>query len=226
MRILIVEDSRRLRETVAIALRRSGYRVDECGDGREALWKAEEIPYDAMILDIMLPEQDGLQVLEKLRSEGVETPVLMLTARDSVEDRVSGLRHGADDYLCKPFALEELLARVEVLCRRRHGKRSCLLSVADLELDTAAKKAARNGQELSLTSREYSLLELMMLNEGTVLSRAEIEKHIYDEYVSPMSNVVDSTVYALRKKMEVRPDMPTLIHTRRGQGYVLEEPGK
>lgn len=226
MRILIVEDSRRLRETVAIALRRSGYRVDECGDGREALWKAEEIPYDAMILDIMLPEQDGLQVLEKLRSEGVETPVLMLTARDSVEDRVSGLRHGADDYLCKPFALEELLARVEVLCRRRHGKRSCLLSVADLELDTAAKKAARNGQELSLTSREYSLLELMMLNEGTVLSRAEIEKHIYDEYVSPMSNVVDSTVYALRKKMEIRPDMPTLIHTRRGQGYVLEEPGK
>ena len=226
MRILIAEDSRRLRETVAIALRRSGYRVDECGDGAEALWKAGETPYDAMILDIMLPELDGLGVLEKLRRDGVDTPVLILTARDSIEDRVSGLRHGADDYLCKPFALEELLARVEVLCRRRHGKRSCLLSVADLTVDTAAKKASRDGQELNLTSREYSLLELMILKAGVVLSRAEIERHIYDEYVSPMSNVVDSTVYALRKKMEVRPDMPTLIHTRRGQGYVLEEPGQ
>jgi len=226
MRILIVEDSRRLRQTVATAMRRSGYRVDECGDGIEALWKARETPYDAMILDIMLPGMDGLEILEKLRSDGVDSPVLMLTARDSIEDRVNGLRHGADDYLCKPFALEELLARVDVLCRRRHGKRSPLLSVADLTVDTSAKKATRNGRELGLTSREYALLELMTLNAGRVLSREEIERHIYDEHVSPMSNVVDSTVYALRKKMELGAGMRPMIHTRRGQGYVLEDPAR
>jgi DNA-binding response OmpR family regulator len=222
MRILIVEDSKRLRQTLATAMRRSGYRVDECGDGEEALWKASETPYDALILDIMLPGLDGLEVMARLRGQGKEVPIILLTARDSVEDRVRGLRHGADDYLCKPFALEELLARVEVLCRRPYGKRDTVIRVADLTIDTAARSALRDGVALELTSREFALLELMALNAGVLLSRTKIEHHIYDEQVSPMSNVVDSTVYALRKKMAVRADLPDLIHTRRGQGYVLE----
>lgn len=222
MRILIVEDSKRLRQTIATTMRRSGYRVDESADGEEALWKAREAPYDALVLDIMLPKMDGLEVLEALRREGSEVPVLMLTARDGVEDRVRGLRHGADDYLCKPFALAELLARVEAMCRRRYGKRDSVLQIADLTVDISARKAIRAGVQLDLTSREFALLELLALNAGTVFSRSEIERHIYDEYAAPMSNVVDSTVYALRKKLNSDPDQPMLIHTRRGQGYILE----
>ncbi len=223
MRILLVEDSKRLRETVAKVMRRSGYKVDESGDGEEGLWKARENVYDAIILDIMLPGRDGLEMLETLRREKRDVPVLMLTARDAIEDRVQGLRQGADDYLCKPFALEELLARVEVLCRRGYGQRNPLIRVGDLEIDTAARRACRAGHELDLTAREFALLELLALNPGAVLSRSRIEEHIYDELVSPMSNVVDSTVYALRKKLAVAQDLPSLIHTRRKQGYILEE---
>jgi DNA-binding response OmpR family regulator len=223
MRILLVEDSKRLRETVAKVMRRSGYKVDESADGEEGLWKARENVYDAIILDIMLPGRDGLEVLEALRREKRNVPVLMLTARDAIEDRVQGLRQGADDYLCKPFALEELLARVEVLCRRGYGQRDPLIRVGDLEIDTVARRACRAGHQLDLTAREFALLELLALNPGAVLSRSRIEEHIYDELVSPMSNVVDSTVYALRKKLAVAQDLPSLIHTRRKQGYILEE---
>jgi len=223
MRILLVEDSKRLRETVAKVMRRSGYKVDESADGEEGLWKARENVYDAIILDIMLPGRDGLEVLEALRLEKRNVPVLMLTARDAIEDRVQGLRQGADDYLCKPFALEELLARVEVLCRRGYGQRDPLIRVGDLEIDTVARRARRAGHELDLTAREFALLELLALNPSAVLSRSRIEEHIYDELVSPMSNVVDSTVYALRKKLAVAQDLPSLIHTRRKQGYILEE---
>jgi DNA-binding response OmpR family regulator len=223
MRILLVEDSKRLRETVAKIMRRSGYKVDESGDGEEGLWKARENVYDAIILDIMLPGRDGLEVLETLRREKCDVPVLMLTARDTIQDRVRGLRQGADDYLCKPFALDELLARVEVLCRRGYGQRDPLIRVGDLEIDTVARRSCRAGHELDLTAREFALLELLALNPGAVLSRTRIEEHIYDELVSPMSNVVDSTVYALRKKLCVAEDLPSLIHTRRKQGYILEE---
>lgn len=223
MRILLVEDSKRLRETVAKVMRRSGYKVDESGDGEEGLWKAREIVYDAIILDIMLPGRDGLEVLATLRREKRDVPVLLLTARDTIEDRVQGLRQGADDYLCKPFALDELLARVEVLCRRAYGRRDPLIRVGDLEIDTVARRACRAGHQLDLTAREFALLELLALNPGAVLSRTRIEEHIYDELVSPMSNVVDSTVYALRKKLAVAPDLPSLIHTRRKQGYILGE---
>jgi DNA-binding response OmpR family regulator len=223
MRLLLVEDSRSLRETLARALRRSGYRVDESGDGEEALWKARETSYDVLVLDVMLPGRDGFEVLESLRGEASEVPVLMLTARDSVADRVRGLRQGADDYLCKPFALEEFLARVEVLCRRGHGKRGSVLRVGDLEIDTAALRASRAGVVLTLTAREFSLLELLALHAGEVLSRTAIEEGIYDEQVSPMSNVVDSAVYELRKKLAVKEGLPPLIHTRRGQGYLLGE---
>jgi len=223
MRILLVEDSKRLRETVAKVMRRSGYKVDESGDGEEGLWKARENVYDAIILDIMLPGRDGLEVLETLRREKRDVPVLLLTARDAIEDRVRGLRQGADDYLCKPFALDELLARVEVLCRRGYGQRDPLIRVGNLEIDTVARRARRAEHELDLTAREFALLELLALNPGAVLSRSRIEEHIYDELVSPMSNVVDSTVYALRKKLAVAQDLPSLIHTRRKQGYILEE---
>lgn len=223
MRILLVEDSKRLRETVAKVMRRSGYKVDESGNGEEGLWKARENVYDAIILDIMLPGLDGLEMLEALRREKCTVPVLLLTARDTIEDRVRGLRQGADDYLCKPFALDELLARVEVLCRRGYGQHDPLIRVGDLEIDTVGRRACRAGHELDLTAREFALLELLALNPGKVLSRSRIEEHIYDELVSPMSNVVDSTVYALRKKMAVELGLAPLIHTRRKQGYILEE---
>ncbi|MEM0897956.1 MAG: response regulator transcription factor [Verrucomicrobiota bacterium] len=222
MRLLLVEDSRRLREQVALALKRSGYAVDAAENGEDGLWMAQNHDYDAAILDIMMPGMDGLTLLKRLRDSGRKTPVMFLTARDRVEDKVSGLRIGADDYLVKPFALAELLARIEVLCRRSYQNASPVLKIDDLEVDTTAKAARRSGQRLDLTAREFAILELMMLRKGHTISRTQIEEHIYDDLVSPMSNVVDSAVCALRKKIAVSADSKPLIHTRRGQGYVLE----
>ena len=222
MRVLLVEDSVRLRETIAVALRRSGYAVDATGDGREGLWMAQDHDYDAAILDVMLPSMDGLEVLKALRAQGDETPVMFLTARDGIDDRVAGLRGGADDYLVKPFALDELLARVEVLCRRGYRKASSVIDVDDLRVDLTARSATRAGVVLDLTAREFALLEHLALRAGHVVTRTQIEEHIYDDLVSPMSNVVDAAVYALRKKLAVRAESQPLIHTRRGQGYVLE----
>ena len=223
MRILLVEDSRRLRESIVLALKRSGYAVDATGDGREGLWMAQDNPYDAAILDIMLPSLDGISILKELRASGDRTPVMFLTARDAIEDRVAGLRGGADDYLVKPFALEELLARVEALCRRAYQKASSEVVVADLKLDSAAKMASRAGVLLDLPAREFALLEYLMLRAGQIVTRTQIEEHIYDDLVSPMSNVVDSAVCALRKKISVGENSKPLIHTRRGQGYVMED---
>jgi len=222
MRLLLVEDSRRLREQIALALKRSGYAVDATEDGEEGLWMAQNHDYDGAILDIMVPGLDGLSVLKQLRREGNETPVMFLTAKDAIEDRVAGLRSGADDYLVKPFALEELLARVEALCRRSYQKATPVLQIDDLEVDTTAKSAVRSGQPIDLTAREYAILEHLMLRKGHVVSRTQIEAHIYDDLVSPMSNVVDSAVCALRKKIATSPESKPLIHTRRGQGYVVE----
>ncbi|MCL4107244.1 UNVERIFIED_CONTAM: hypothetical protein GTU68_017128 [Idotea baltica] len=223
MRLLLVEDSNRLRETVALALRKSGYKVDATGDGEEGLFMAQDHNYDAAILDIMLPSLDGLSILKKLRDEGNETPVMFLTAKDRIDQRVEGLRSGADDYLVKPFALDELLARVEALCRRSYQNASNEIRVADLKLDAAAKTVSRAGTTIDLTTREFSLLEYLMLRTGEVVTRFQIEEHIYDDLVSPMSNVVDSAICALRKKIATEPNSKPLIHTRRGQGYVLEE---
>ena len=222
MRLLLVEDSRRLREQVQIALKRSGYAVDAADNGDDGLWLAQNHRYDAAILDIMVPGIDGLQLLKRLRDEGDQTPVIFLTAKDSIEDRVAGLRGGADDYLVKPFALDELLARVEALCRRSYKKASPVVVVDDLRVDTTAKSASRSGVPIELTAREFAILEHLVLREGQVVSRTQIEENIYDDLVSPMSNVVDSAVCALRKKIAVSPDSAPLIHTRRGQGYVLE----
>ena len=225
MRVLIVEDSHRLREAIVKALRQSGYAVDAADEGDEGLWMASENTYDVVILDIMLPKLDGLSILDGMREAGKDTPVLFLTAKDTIADRVEGLRRGADDYLVKPFALEELLARVDALCRRSYQKTSSEISLDDLKLDTNAKTASRAGQAIELTAREYAILEYLMMKQGSVISRTEIEEHIYDEFVSPMSNVVDSAICNLRRKIAVTPESVPLIHTRRGQGYVLTAEG-
>jgi DNA-binding response OmpR family regulator len=221
MRLLLAEDSRRLRESVARALRRSGYALDTAQDGGEALWLAEAHDYDVIVLDIMLPKLDGLSILRQLRRAKRASHVLLLTARDSVEDRVHGLQAGADDYLVKPFALEELLARVQALCRRGYGDKQTELSVGDLRLDTAARRATRAGVPVELTRREYQLLEYLARRNGQVVSRTEIEEHIYDDLVNPMSNVVDSAICALRRKLG-SSGLQAIIHTRRGAGYVLQ----
>jgi DNA-binding response OmpR family regulator len=222
MRVLVVEDSPRLQRSLGTALRKSSYAVDSAADGEEGLWLAQSHDYDVIILDLMLPKRDGLSVLSELRRQGRHTHVLLLTARDTVPDRVQGLRAGADDYLVKPFALEELLARVQALCRRAYGRKQSLLAIADLEIDTLAHTVKRAGQAVTLTAREYHLLEYLARRRGEVVSRTDIEEHIYDGQVDPMSNVVDSAVCSLRKKLGVASDLP-LIHTRRGLGYVLEE---
>jgi DNA-binding response OmpR family regulator len=221
VKILLVEDSERLRRSVGAALKKSGYLADSTGDGSEGLWLAESNDYDVVILDIMLPGLDGLSLLQRLRKQGKTTHVLLLTARDTIEDRVHGLHLGADDYLIKPFALEELLARVEALCRRSYGNKQSRLAVSDLEIDTAAKEVFRAGQPIRLKPREYLLLEYLAQRAGQVVTRSEIEAHIYNDEVDPMSNVVDSAVCSLRKKIGAANGAP-LIFTRHGLGYTLK----
>lgn len=219
MRILFVEDSAILRRAVNRALRHAGFSVDTAADGVEGLAAAEANNYDVLILDIMLPRLDGLTVLRRLRAANRNTHVLLLTARDTVADRIDGLRQGADDYLIKPFAMAELIERVKALCRRAYGKKSNLLRIGPLELELSSRRLRRDGVELELTAREWRLVEYLALRRGQVVPRTEIEDHIYDELVSPMSNVVDSAVYSLRRKIG-----PELIQTRRGLGYVLDAP--
>jgi DNA-binding response OmpR family regulator len=221
MRLLVIEDSVRLQENLGTALRRSGYAVDLASDGEAGLWMATSHSYDVIILDIMLPKLDGLTVLSRLRAQGSEVHVLLLTARDSVSDRVNGLQKGGDDYLVKPFALEEFLARVQALCRRAYGKKQNILAVGDLEVDTLARGVKRAGRNVELTAREYLLLEYLARRTGEVVSRTDIESHIYDGQVDAMSNVVDSAICGLRKKIGNTGEA-ALIHTRRGMGYVLE----
>lgn len=224
MRVLLVEDSVHLRQAVVKALRASGFAVDATGDGAEGWRMAQDSDYDVIILDIMLPGMDGREVLKRLRAAGKETPVLFLTAKDAIEDRVAGLRLGADDYLVKSFAIEELIARVEALGRRKYAKRSPKLAVADLELGQSAKTVRRGGCDVELAPQLFALLEYLLLRKGQFVSRTEIEEHIYDEQVSPMSNVVDTAVCALRRAIAVSESSPPLIHTRRGIGYVILEP--
>ena len=223
MRILLVEDSERLQRYVSKGLRMAGWAVDVAGDGEEGLWLATENDYDAIVLDLMLPKLDGITVLQRLRAAGSDTHVLILTAKDTVPDRVHGLEQGADDYLVKPFAFEELLARVQALARRKYHEKSGRVAVGNLVIDTAARTVQRDGTAIDLTAREYALLELLALRHGEVVTRAEIEHCIYDERAEPVSNVVDSTVCLLRKKID-RTGSPSLIQTRRGMGYVLREP--
>jgi DNA-binding response OmpR family regulator len=223
MRVLLVEDSQRLQKSIGKALQKSGYVIDTSGDGENGLWLAESNDYDAIILDIMLPKLDGLTLLRRLRKNGRKTPVLMLTAKDTVADRVDGLQTGADDYLIKPFALEELLARVQALCRRKYDSKNNQVVVAGLKIDLTAHAATLDSQPLDLTAREYRLLEYLALRRGHIVTRGEIESHLYDESADLMSNAVDSAICALRKKLECAGGA-NFIHTKRGLGYVLKDP--
>ena len=221
MRVLLVEDYTPLRESVTQALEEAGFAVDASADGEEGLWYARSSDYDAIVLDIVLPKLDGLSVLQQLRKAGSRTPVLLLTAKDTVADRVTGLDLGADDYLVKPFALEELLARVRALLRRKYDAADPIIRVQDLEVNTVSRIVRRGGERIDLTAREYALLEFLARRMGEIVSRTEIWEHVYDFCSTVESNVVDVYVGYLRKKIECG-GLPRLIHTRRGQGYVLE----
>jgi DNA-binding response OmpR family regulator len=217
----LIEDSPRLQSSLGRGLRKAGYALDITGDGAEGLWLAESNEYDAIILDLMLPGLDGLSLLRQPRAQQNAVHVLILTARDRLEDRVNGLQTGADDYLVKPFAFEELLARVQALCRRTYQHKNPRLTVDDLEIDTTARVARRGGHAIDLTPREFKLLEYLAFRRGQVVSRREIEAHIYPEAADLMSNAVDSAICNLRKKI-TPAGVRSLIQTRRGMGYTLE----
>jgi len=225
VRVLVVEDNRRLAATLTRGLREMGWSVVAAHDGPRGLaWAREGLkgqPFDVIVLDWMLPELDGVEVLHRLRGDGDGTPALMLTARDGVGDRVRGLETGADDYLVKPFAFEELVARIRALVRRTRGGNADVVRVADLEVDTRGRVVRRAGQPLDLSAREYEVLEILALNRGRVVSREQILSHVYEGPAEAGSNVVDVFVGHLRRKID-RDRAVKLIHTRRGQGYVLE----
>ncbi|RMG90802.1 MAG: DNA-binding response regulator [Zetaproteobacteria bacterium] len=222
MKILVVEDEERVAHFIQKGLKEEGHAVDVAYDGEEGEFLGEVNDYDLIILDLMLPKKNGITVCRELRERGVSTPVLMLTARDAVEDKVRGLDAGADDYLAKPFAFEELLARVRALLRRKSENKSPILKVADLELDPISRQATRAGKNIRLTTKEYALLEYLMRNPGKVLSRTPIGEHVWDMNFDPESNVIDVYVSHLRNKIDKGFDRP-LIHTLRGQGYILTD---
>ncbi len=220
MRLLVVEDFPVLREALVRGLRECGYAVDASGDGDEALWYATTNTYAAILLDVMLPGIDGLEILRRLRAKGSTVPVLLLTARDTVNDRVVGLDAGADDYLTKPFAVPELLARVRALVRRGQHHSDPVVEISDLRVDTTARRAWRGTAELDLAPREWALLHLLALQAGRVVTRQEIGEHLYDFEQDVSPNAVEAAVARLRRKLD--PDgSPALLHTRRGLGYVL-----
>ena len=222
MRILVVEDEKRLNRIISEALEDEGYSVDSCFNGLDALDYAAGADYDVIILDIMMPKMDGLEVVRRLRAGGNSTPVLFLTARDSVADRVTGLESGGDYYLVKPFDFQELMAVVRVMSRKYTGNRSNVYTIADLSLDATAKTVTRAGKNIELTAKEFSLLEYMMRNKGVVLSREMIENNLWNYDYEGGTNVVDVYVGYLRKKMDTGFDKK-LIHTVWGTGWVLKE---
>lgn len=222
MRILVVEDEKHLNRIIKEAMEDEGYSVDSCFNGADALEYALSAEYDVMILDIMLPKLDGLELVRRLRAGGNNTPVLFLTARDSVADRVEGLESGGDYYLTKPFDFQELVAVVHVMARKNTGNRSNVYTVGDLTLDIAAKTASRAGKNIDLTQKEFALLEYMVRNRGVVLSREMIENNLWNYEYEGGTNVVDVYVGYLRKKMDTGFSQK-LIHTVWGTGWVLRE---
>jgi DNA-binding response OmpR family regulator len=223
MRLLLVEDNQRLRNSIKLSLEESGYVVDGAADGVEGQELAELTPYDAIILDIMLPMRDGLEVCRNLRRQHLRTPILLLTARDAVEDRVKGLDSGADDYLIKPFSLDELQARLRALLRRDAPDKTGVLVAADLELDPATHSAQRAGIPIELTSKEFSLLEYMLRNPNWLITREMAERHVWDYGGASGSNLVDVYIRRLRRKLD-DPFELKLIETVRGFGYRLNKP--
>jgi two-component system OmpR family response regulator len=221
MRLLIAEDDEKLSAALARGLRGEGYAVDVAGTGEEALLQARVYDYDVVILDVMIPEPDGVAVCRTLRQEERWAPVLMLTARDGVNDRILGLDAGADDYLVKPFDFGELVARIRALLRRTPPERPPVLTAGDLELDPAAHQVARNGQEIDLTAREFAVLEYLIRKTGQVVSRTELLDHVWDQNYEGSTNIVDVYVGYLRRKVE-EPFGKPLIRTVRGAGYVVD----
>jgi len=218
LRLLLVEDDDRIARFVAKGLREQAYAVDVVAKGEDALYQAAINSYDLIILDVMIPGKNGFQVCRELRRSGQRVPVLMLTARDSVEDRISGLDHGADDYLTKPFEFRELLARLRALLRRSGELRPVQIAVSDLVLDTGAQTVSRGGRTIPLTTKEYALLEFLARNTGRVVGRAEIAEHVWDESFDPFSNLIEVYVNRVRRKLDLN-GAKSLLHTRRGAGY-------
>jgi DNA-binding response OmpR family regulator len=224
MRLLLVEDNTRLRTSIQLSLEEAGYVLDTAADGVEGQELAELTPYDAIILDIMLPKRDGLEVCRNLRKIHLRTPILMLTARDTVDDRVMGLDSGADDYLVKPFSIQELEARLRALMRRDAPEKTGVLTAADLELDPATHTAQRAGVPIELTSKEFALLEYMIRNPNWLITREMAERHVWDYGGASGSNLVDVYIRRLRRKVDEPYDVK-LIETVRGYGYRLNKPG-
>ena len=222
MRVLLVEDEARIADFVSKGLSEDGYAVDVAHDGEEALGWVDVAEFDVVILDVMLPLRDGIEVCRELRKRGVQTPVLMLTARDAIEDRVLGLDSGADDYLVKPFAFAELLARLRALARRERSALGARLQVGDLVLDTTTREVSRQGQFITLTSREYALLEYLMRHANQVLTRTMIAEHVWNYDFDNATNVIDVHIRNLRRKMD-DPFPAKLIQTVRGAGYRISD---
>lgn len=225
MRILLVEDNPRVASFIRRGLREENYTTDLAPDGEQALFLAQTEGYDLIILDLLLPKRHGLEVLRTLRSEGVKVPVLILTAKDEVEDKVAGLDAGADDYVTKPFGFEELLARVRALLRRRSDILPAVLRVADLEVDTLRRHVTRAGKEIVLTNREYALLEFFICHPGQVLTRSLVAEQVWGYDFDTFSNVIDVHIARLRRKIDY-PCSLKLLQTVRGSGYKLEAPRK
>jgi DNA-binding response OmpR family regulator len=223
MRVLLVEDSPRLQASVARGLRKSGYAVDVCGDGLSALALATGTEYDAIVLDLLLPKMDGWSVLKRLRERGNASHVLILSAKDRVEDRVQGLRLGADDYLVKPFSFDELVARIDALTRRAKARKNPEIVIGSIAIDTVRKTVTKDGTPVEMTAREYRLLEYLAFHRGQPVSRGEIEDHIYAADRQVLSNAVDSAICALRAKLD-DGGAGSVIRTRRGLGYCLDDP--
>lgn len=222
MRILLVEDEPRIANFITKGLRENAFAVDVAETGEDALYQAEINTYDAIILDVMIPEKNGFEVCRELREKGSQIPILMLTARDAVEDRISGLDFGADDYLTKPFAFGELLARLRAILRRR--EKSFLptrILIDDLEIDTQSQRVRRGGKEIQLTTKEFTVLEYLARNAGKVIGREEISEHCWDETYDAFSNIIEVFINRLRKKIDADEGKTILLHTKRGAGYVL-----
>jgi len=220
MRLLLVEDDARIARFVAKGLREHSYAVDVATNGDDALYQAEINTYDLIVLDVMIPGRDGFAVCRELRAAGQKIPILMLTAKDAVEDRIAGLDFGADDYLTKPFEFRELLARLRALLRRSGELRPARITVADLVLDTGARSVSRAGTDVPMTTKEYALLEYLARNVGRVVGRAEIAEHVWEETFDPFSNLIEVYVNRLRRKIDAGRATP-LLQTRRGAGYIL-----
>ena len=223
MRVLLVEDEKALASIMKKGLEENGYSVDVAYDGEEGLFMAENYQADAVILDVMLPKLDGIAVLSKLRRKGIQTPVILLTAKDALTDKIKGLDAGADDYLTKPFEFTELLARVRSLVRRKSSVKEAVLRTADLVINTASHEVKRGGIMVKMSSREYAILEYMAYNKNKVLSRSDITAHVYDESFDKDSNIVDVYINYLRKKIDSGHSLK-LIVTVRGAGYMLKDP--